>query len=933
MSSPASDARPMTNEELLAHQLEMHRRIQQQMQLQMEMSLQLGQRSSLTSSIAKVEPDLGDNVFDMLDDLIAVAPDRASISKVPVQVDSDPTEPTRDSLADIMESLDMDLDDFDIVTVEPAPTRESISELEEFDDAAFFDEERDSFDDVDVGDLDDEEVDHRLSGEMIDHGVDDDVDIDDADPASNPFAVLKDPNEHAIPDDFVGRQRLSSSDMLASMASSMSSASMNGPGNMCALVWEGGLLGIRLRMSQSKMLPVVSKLTGRSSIAGIHLVDVGDLLLEIGDRSTRDMQFADAINYLKEVPKPCKLVFRRISADPMAVKPVQPPVKSALALRLAKKFEELGAQEEEKQTTAPLVKLEEKFEVKWLDGPLGISLIASKDVPYPLVTRITGKNRSPQVEDVQPGHYLVQIGSYHTSDGNFNTAIKYLQKVSKPVSLYFCPGNKKASTRPEAADDEYDQIWEKKQPLAFTVRPNDHGRMSIADLGSAKSVKVKGKSTGLNMSMNTGDIITWINDESTEDLSFHEALHKLRTAKRPLVVRFKKAPPEPPTDLRIPPPMATMMPSPTTPTAPVQEPSGVSTPSKSHGTSRSFNPLKKIAALGSHAKENSLNVLNQRGHQAPTSHEARRPSAPSSSASAPKKPLVSDSLSKQENMTPSNKPTTSHSSQGTIADASATDSRRPDQGSKLINLDTLNGFRKPLVTKSSSDPNLQKSTDHTTPAAPAPSSHPVRLSRNSGSRPAEDAKNLTDSDEYEVIWPEGTALGLSLRVHPSTRFPMVARLTGTSNLKNIEHVRPGDVLFAANGAPIVPQAKFKHTLEYLSKLPKPAVLRFRRGTPIDDADAVLPRGPPLKDYEYELIWRENTNLGLVFSSDGDVPRVTKVDAESGGPSVVIVHVGDSLTHIGPMDIHGSSFHASMATLRAVKRPVVLRFQRRPGQAP
>ncbi|KAJ0403276.1 hypothetical protein P43SY_007580 [Pythium insidiosum] len=739
MSSPASDARPMTNEELLAHQLEMHRRIQQQMQLQMEMSLQLGQRSSLSSSIAKVDPDLGDNVFDMLDDLIAVAPERASMSKVAVQVDSDPTE-TRDSLADIMESLDMDLDDFDIVTVEPDSTRESISELHEFDDATFFDEERDSFDDIELEDADaDEEIDHRLSGELIDHGVDDDVDIDDTDPASNPFAVLKDPNEHAVPDDFVGRQRLSSSDMLASMASSMSSVSMNGPGNMCALVWEGGLLGIRLRMSQSKMLPVVSKLTGRSSIAGIHLVDVGDLLLEIGDRSTRDMEFTEAINYLKEAPKPCKLVFRRISADPMVVKPVQPPVKSALALRLAKKFEELGAQEEEKQTTAPLVKLEEKFEVKWLDGPLGISLIASKDVPYPLVTRITGKNRSPQVEDVQPGHYLVQIGTYNTSDGNFNTAIKYLQKVSKPVSLYFCPGNKKASTRPEAADDEYDQIWEKKQPLAFTVRPNDHGRMSIADLGSAKSVK-------------------------------------------------------------------------------------------------------------------------------------------------------------------------------------------------LINLDALNGFRKPMVTKSSSDPNLNKPADHP-PVAPAPSSHPVRLTRNSGSRPVEDAANPTDSDEYEVIWPEGTALGLSLRVHPSTRFPMVARLTGTSNLKNIEHVKPGDVLFAANGAPIVPQAKFKHTLEYLSKLPKPATLRFRRGTPVDDADAVLPRGPPLKDYEYELIWRENTNLGLVFSSDGDVPRVTKVDAESGGPSVMIVHVGDSLTHIGPMDIHGSSFHASMATLRAVKRPVVLRFKRRLGQAP
>ncbi|KAG6617831.1 PDZ domain [Phytophthora cinnamomi] len=192
-----------------------------------------------------------------------------------------------------------------------------------------------------------------------------------------------------------------------------------------------------------------------------------------------------------------------------------------------------------------------------------------------------------------------------------------------------------------------------------------------------------------------------------------------------------------------------------------------------------------------------------------------------------------------------------------------------------------------------------------------------------------------DPDVYEVIWPEGTALGLTLRVHPTTRFPVVARVTGTSNLKNIEHVSPGDILFAANNMNIVPQPKFKQTLENLSRLPKPAVLRFRRASAAayatlrsDESDQALPRGPPLKDREYELIWRENANLGLVFSSDSDVPKVTKVDMDSGGPMLHKVSVGDVLTWIGPMEISGSTFHSSMATLRAVKRPVVLRFFKR-----
>ncbi|TDH69961.1 hypothetical protein CCR75_006380 [Bremia lactucae] len=82
----ASSSESMTNEELLAHQLDLHHQIQQQMQMQMEMSLHLGPRPSLTSSLSKVEPDLGDNVFDMLDDLImipsgAVASERTSLSR------------------------------------------------------------------------------------------------------------------------------------------------------------------------------------------------------------------------------------------------------------------------------------------------------------------------------------------------------------------------------------------------------------------------------------------------------------------------------------------------------------------------------------------------------------------------------------------------------------------------------------------------------------------------------------------------------------------------------------------------------------------------------------------------------------------------------------------------------------------------------------
>lgn len=258
--------------------------------------------------------------------------------------------------------------------------------------------------------------------------------------------------------------------------------------------------------------------------------------------------------------------------------------------------------------------------------------------------------------------------------------------------------------------------------------------------------------------------------------------------------------------------------------------------------------------------------------------------------------------------------------------------RVADAQNKLRNLE--NTLRKSPLAKSPSDP-----IDNETPLKPL-----SRSGNRHGSAPQMPTNESTkskekelekDNDVYEVIWPEGTALGLTLRVHPTTRFPVVARVTGTSNLKNIEHVSPGDILFAANNMNIVPQPKFKQTLENLSRLPKPAVLRFRRASAAayaavrsDESDQALPRGPSLKDREYELIWRENANLGLVFSSDADVPKVTKVDMDSGGPMLHKVSVGDVLTWIGPMEIGGSTFHSSMATLRAVKRPVVLRFFKR-----
>nr|CCA22365.1 conserved hypothetical protein [Albugo laibachii Nc14] len=930
---------------MLTRQLYLHQQIQKQMEMQMEMSLQMGKRQSGSSTISKVDPDLGDNVFDMIDDLImipnsTIQAERGSYNGQELENDNDMAS-GRDSLADIIESLDMDLEDLQLDNVlsrsQSSGNNNTLDETlctENDEELLSDDESRDS----DIIDMD-----------SMDLSLDDDDD-DDNDHIlhHSPFWPSKDPNESSVEQHNLPRPRFSSQDMLASVSGSLISSQY---GNLCTLVWEEGSLGLRLRMSQSRMIPAVSKVTGRSSIFGIHLIDVGDLLIQIGTQSTKDLQFNDAIKLLKESSKPCRLTFRRLTADPMVVRPVQRQLTSPIALKLAEKLTELSSVENERLPLAPVVRLELKYEVKWLDGPLGISLIASKDAPYPLVTRITGKNRSSQISDVQPGHFLVQIGTYTTCSGNFNSAIKYLQKVSKPVSLYFCPSTKMASVRPELGPNEYDQVWEKKQALSFTVKPDTCGRMVVSDLGNAKSMKQKGKPMpGITPTVAVGDWIMYINGDSTQYLTFHVALLKLRSARRPLVIRFCRG-----SDL----PKG----------VPVQYSSSLQNEQVAVSAALPANGrlvAGKITGPFQHAKENTahpsmslgteqkkeigtLNELNKQSlGRKTTDREDEYESHCGSRSRSPLNHTVADDDKINATLIPTNNVHTMPNLQITKTESTSTPSTlTSNQHSKSTNLLSRTAMHVQLPKSNSTPvPNVTAQPSKILSISPAKinqiqtiRSPAATLTSTTQPQPlkieAASSKTNVRSDEtsvkeeYEVVWPEGTALGLTLRVHPTTRFPVVARVTGTSNLENIEHVSPGDILYAANDVPIVPQSKFKQTLENLSKLPKPAILRFRRNSQALVSEAMLPRGPALQDGEYELLWRESTNLGLVFSADGDLPRVTKVDLDSGGTILSKVSLGDTLTWIGAMNIGDMTFHYSMATLRATKRPVVLRFQKRP----
>ncbi|KAF0685025.1 Aste57867_23054 [Aphanomyces stellatus] len=538
-----------------------------------------------SGSLGGVSSDLGNFSleFEMTDT------DDDDNERLSDDLDYDETEIERNTILipdEDLDDLDGDLDDDDLDLLSPKDRRSATSDggdsLNDSDsdyaddstvgggtgvEGDFLDEARDSFDARAF-----ESVMNDLNLEFFDGGGGGSSDKELLTP---PTTVIEDihasvPSSVLSPDDEdIEAEIIESS--LSSLRRLSIDPSQQATGALYKLIWEEGLLGLRLMMT-TLFLPSVTKITGKSSMLGIHLVEVGDYLVKIGDQETHRMPFKDVIGLLKQVSKPCPLTFRRASDGPTAPMDVSQsgpdtvktfPWKSSIAQRIAARIEELQAEEQAKEAQAPSVDLDNKYPVYWEDGPLGVSLVANKEVPYPQVTRITGKNRSAQVKDIVPGHYLVSIGNYDTASGTFNAAIKQLHDVVKPATLYFAPDMRQVSLRPDLGDDEYDQDWEKKQPLGFTLKPTPYGTV-VADVGLAKTAKLKQMRDASSPSgpmIQVGDALIWVNDDCVEDMAFGDALKTLRQAKRPLHLRFRKEhvamlkksnslpPPPPPKDM------------------------------------------------------------------------------------------------------------------------------------------------------------------------------------------------------------------------------------------------------------------------------------------------------------------------------------------------------------------------------------------------
>lgn len=314
--------------------------------------------------------------------------------------------------------------------------------------------------------------------------------------------------------------------------------SLQGP--TYSLIWEHGLLGLRIKRDSSQQLPTVTKLTGKSSVIGIHLVEIGDYLVRVGGQDTRDLTFGEAMLTLKNAVKPCRLDFKRLSTEPRPDHPATKggaPFTCPLAIELEQEIEKLQDEEADKLPPPIVPLMNKKYKVHWREGSLGVSLMHNRDVSMPQVTRIIKEARPGDIGKVKPGNFLVKIGSYATDSGTFNEAIQYLQTVAKPVILELCPSSQEMTNRPALKDGEYDLALDKRSPLGFTIKRDSDGQNVVADVGFIRPGKPKRL---IIHNVFIGDVIVWVGEEKASDLTFRQVLAAVRQVNRPITLRIRR---------------------------------------------------------------------------------------------------------------------------------------------------------------------------------------------------------------------------------------------------------------------------------------------------------------------------------------------------------------------------------------------------------
>ncbi|DBA04788.1 TPA: hypothetical protein N0F65_004425 [Lagenidium giganteum] len=518
------------------------------------------------------------------------------------------------------------------------------------------------------------------------------------------------------------------------------------------------------------------------------------------------------------------------------------------------------------------------YTVTWSNGPLGVTLKDDcSNQKVPIVNRLTKKAGSVAVkQNIGIGDILVAINNIDTIQLGCSLSMSILKKVQLPAKLRFrgvggpLPGAADAVEAEQTLEDAQENgmsnslsmsrpssymIHWGEGPLGLTIIPG----YSDNDLPVIKKVTGTGSSPGIEKAQ-IGDLLEKMNDINTVAMPFEKVVAYLKSAPKPVMLKFRSAPEEAtisrPASSAALPARESSAPREMSVSREVSVTREVSV-SREKSVTRDFSILTAQSSgppmLGSQNSMESVDLARQYS----TGSGSEKGTASTARAVAPPPAPVSRDVYKVVwgggplGLTIDAAPGGSGAYIKRIASQGAAAALSQDcigddmthindfDVTRIVFQDIVNHLKtvpRPvtLYFRRRQTPEYRATT--TSSGSSSSSSQHTRMTESSatGRKPSHD----TGVHYYSVVWQEGTPLGLSLRGADATcDYPYITRVTGAGSAAHLPDTVFGDCLISVDGRSVhVRDKSFDEVMSMLKSMQKPLTLKFQaRG------NAQLPR--------------------------------------------------------------------------------------------
>ncbi|OQS07363.1 hypothetical protein THRCLA_00617 [Thraustotheca clavata] len=202
----------------------------------------------------------------------------------------------------------------------------------------------------------------------------------------------------------------------------------NNGSTLYSIIWTGGALGIAIKYNRLDEVCVMA-LTGGGLAGESDIINVGDVLVAVGNITVRNSTLEDTKLILKEARTPVSLVFLRAPNDRQTQLSMGDPAFDTH--RTLRSVEASTSNQPSESKGGGAI-----FSVVWEGGPLGI-VVRKNANDENFVKDLTGDGLSAKSDLIQRGDVLISVADVRVRNLSLAAASQVMQSVRKPTFLVF----------------------------------------------------------------------------------------------------------------------------------------------------------------------------------------------------------------------------------------------------------------------------------------------------------------------------------------------------------------------------------------------------------------------------------------------------------------------------------------------------------------